>query len=627
MIRSDTRPEHHRRRNGFLIEADFLLSVFLGVSLNVVWLIGLPTTTFSQDQPQDHRTENAGSASEHPASDDPQAPSPEAARWMPADTVAMARFADVDQFRRQWKKSSFGAQLNDPAFAEFFQSVADRLRGASQGVGIDLVALWQDVEGELSIGIFPEKDGGLSLAVVADLGSDQAARQALTRLEAKMRQSDSEPTRVSVGGKELTSWQRRRDGRTSRLGYFRSGNQIIFGDTLQTLAETARFGSTTTSSTSTPTRPTLADDEVFQHVVDRITPEGDSTGINWYLNPSGIVRTAAGNMTGGVQPATVAAMTQQLGLDQFKGFGGSFWLGQGGMDSVTSTYGYVETPVDGIWKAFTMPATPQEPPEWVTEDVSIYSQVNWNGRRFVDAIGDLVDRAGGEGTWQGTIASAKVGGTDMTVGELAEQLSGPLHISGEIPESAQQLARQSTIFAIGIQDAESIRGLMKAIATEAGAEELSTDSDREAIYQTEFDTSQFPGLPPLEIAVAVTDDALMLSPNADYLQQTLGNRGTQRPLAQSPQYQEIAAQFPAQTAMITYQRQDGRIEGLYEQLRSGILGRGTLPGIAGQLLDLDFESLPPFPAMSRYLQSTGSFVVPTEDGFQIVSFATPPREQ
>lgn len=548
----------------------------------------------------------------------------DAARWMPRHTIAMARFADVDQFRQQWKQSSFGAQLDDPAFATFFQGVADRWRQASQGSDLDLIRLWQDIEGEFSLGVLPDESGGLSVVAVADLGSEQAAGQAIERMENNLKASSGEPTRVSVGETELTSWRRNRDGVTSRLSYFRSGNQIVFSDTLQTLAETARLGSAAPASAS---KSTLGGDDVFDHVMDRITPEGDSTGINWYVNPSGVIRAAATNMTGGAQPAAIAAMTQKLGLEQFKGFGGSFWLGQGGMDSVSSTYGYVDTPVDGFWKAFVMPATQQQPPNWVKDDVSIYSQVNWSGARFFDAVGELVDRAGGEGTWQRTVGTTKVGGTDMTVAEVAAQLSGPLHIAAKIPETAQQLTRQEAIFAMEINDTQAIRNLVAAIAAETAAEKLPGGTDQTDVYRMQLDTSQFPAVPPLELAVTVTDKTLMFSPNAKYLQETLQNADEGRPLSQSPSYQEIASQFPSQTAMITYQKQDGRIEGLYEQLRSGLIGGSGLPGLAGQLLNFDFQKLPPFPAMSRYLQSTGSFVVPREDGFQIVSFATPPREQ
>ena len=79
--------------------------------------------------------------------------------------------------------------------------------------------------------------------------------------------------------------------------------------------------------------------------------------------------------------------------------------------------------------------------------------------------------------------------------------------------------------------------------------------------------------------------------------------------------------------MITFQRQDGRLEGLYEQLRGGLLNVAGIPGVAGGQVDFDFKSLPPFTAMSRYLQTTGSFVVPEKDGFRIVNIALPPHER
>src|SRR5690606_3084543 len=112
-------------------------------------------------------------------------------------------------------------------------------------------------------------------------------------------------------------------------------------------------------------------------------------------------------------------MIDKLGLDQFRGFGGSFWLGRGGMDSVSSTYGYVETPVDGFWKALTLPASEQRPPAWVKDDVSIYSQINWSGDRFLQTMGELIDQTQGEGTFDNFVGSMHIGDSGMTVGELA----------------------------------------------------------------------------------------------------------------------------------------------------------------------------------------------------------------
>ncbi|WP_161604537.1 DUF3352 domain-containing protein [Roseiconus nitratireducens] len=552
-------------------------------------------------------------------SDRPVEAIPPAASWFPGETIAMARFADVDAFQRQWADSSFGAQMQDPAFAEFFAAVTEQLSGMSDGLGIDLTRLWREAEGELSVGLTRNSDGELAILAVADLADDTTAEQLLQRMERRLRGESSESTSATLGDLRLTSWQRKQDRTIRNLSYFRSGRQIVFSDGFQTLAEVARRGEDRSTQS-------LLNNDNFSHVMNAVTPGQDASGLQWYVNPLGVVNAAVrANLTAGTSAEAADAMIDRLGLGQFRGFGGSFYLGKGGMDSVSSTYGYVQTPVEGFWKAFRLPATEQRPPDWVKDDVSIYSQINWSAERFLQSVQEMVDRAQGEGAFAGAIGSMSVGNSEMTVSELAEQLSGPLHIAAEIPENAAQLARQKAVFAVGVADPAAIESLVKSLADGAGADPLPA-GDR-TVYRLSLDTSQFPGMPPMELAVAVSEQSLMFSPNAGYLQSTIAGDNQKRPLAESPQYQEIASQFPEQTSMISYQRQDGRMEGLYEQLRSGLLGAQGLPSLSGQLFNFDFQKLPPFPAMSRYLQSTGSFIVPQEDGFRIVSFATPPREQ
>ncbi len=545
------------------------------------------------------------------------APRRDAAAWLPADTLALARFANVEQFRQQWSSSSFGAQAADPAFAEFFDAVAARLSGLSDDLGIDLVRIWQHAEGELSLGVIRTSSNDLAIVAVADLPSQQDAAALIEQLEASLRDDAAVATRVQLGDQELTSWRHSSDRVIRSLGYFQQGGQIIFSDSLQTLAETARLDSDADE--------TLAKNPNYAHVIERVTPRGDTTGLNWYVNPTAVIETAAGmNLTGDANPELAQTLIKRLRLDQFRGFGGSFWLGQGGMDSVASTYGYLETPVEGFWKALQLPATEQQPPDWVKDDVSIYSQINWSADRFLQAVGELIDQTQGPGTFDQLVGSMQIGDSGMTISDLAQQLAGPIHITAEIPQSAMELTRQRAIFAIEVTDPERLRALADSIAARAGAE--ASEVAGAALYRYRFDTSELPNLPPLELAVSVTDDAVMFSPNAEYLEATLANRDAGRALADSPRYREIAAQFPSRTSMITYQRQDARMEGLYESLRSGLLGAGGLPGLTGQIFNFDFEKLPPFPSMSRYLQSTGSFIVPQEDGFQIITFATPPRE-
>lgn len=549
-----------------------------------------------------------------------------AAGWLPADTLAMGRISNVSAFLEQWDASSFGAQMDDPAFAEFFDSVARRFSGINDGLGIGIIELIQRVDGEVSFAAVPDTEIGVSLVAVAEFADSEAAEGFIGDLTAELRREKADPTVMQTDSATLHSWRRDRQRTFSNLNYFVSDQAVIFSDRLQTLAETANRGTGNGGNT-------LADNADFRHVMDRVIAGGNPSGANWYADPSGVVNAAVSAGMGTIAGAGQAAVENQLtdmvsalGLDQVRGLGGSFWLGQGGVDSVSTTYGYIETPVEGLLQALKLPATSQRPPDWVKDDVSIYAQMNWGVDQLLDAVERAVDQRQGEGSFDKMIGSTQVGQGEWSYGDLADRLIGPVHVAAEIPQGAQELTRQRALFGLGIRDAAEFGELIDELARNGGAEVSEVDGSRVYEYEAELPLA-FAGLPAPSLAVTVTDDAILFSPNGAYLRETLKSQATKRPLADSPDYQQVAAQFPERTSMISYQRQDSRLEGLYEQLRSGLLEAGALPGLTGQMFNFDFSKLPPFPEMSRYLQTTGSFIVPQEDGFRMVSFALPPREQ
>jgi hypothetical protein len=119
------------------------------------------------------------------------------------------------------------------------------------------------------------------------------------------------------------------------------------------------------------------------------------------------------------------------------------------------------------------------------------------------------------------------------------------------------------------------------------------------------------------VAASVAEGALMISTSPRYLGSVLSGRGRKRPLAQSPTYQQATGQFPEKTSMISYQRQDRRFEGLYEQIRSGKLQLPLYGGIVSGL-GLDFSKLPPAQALRPYLQTSSSFIEPADKGFRMI---------
>jgi hypothetical protein len=160
---------------------------------------------------------------------------------------------------------------------------------------------------------------------------------------------------------------------------------------------------------------------------------------------------------------------------------------------------------------------------------------------------------------------------------------------------------------------------MRKVAESMGGKPRTVEG--ETVYEFTF-PSVLPGRT-TTIGAAVASGSLMVSTDADFLAGVLRDRGRKRPLAESLAYRRVAEQFPEETSMISFQRQDQDFEPLYESIRSGTL----LPQVPGAAAGLDFSKLPRFDVLRRYLQSTGSYIEPIPDGFRFVDFALPPRER
>jgi hypothetical protein len=598
-----TNAAHYRAR----LTLHFFPIVAIGLSSCLVWA-----------NPPAHKLQpSPGDAHSH-------GPVRDAADYLPGDTLAVARIGNMAQFRKSFGDSSFGAQVDDPALRKFFTSVYGKLSRVTDGIGVSVTDLWQLIDGEFSLAAIKNQEGQLTVVAVADLGNEAAARALVQRLERQLQDEKADQTTLEVGSTQLRSWHRHARRNLANVSFFIQGGQVVFGEDLQTLAETAR-------RVQVAGTDNLGRNENFQHVMSRIAPGGDKSGLNWYVNSAAVVRAAvAADLAGASPPAELQQMIDAFGLDQVRGVGGTVWLGQGGMDSVSTTYGYVKTPVSGALKALTMPATAQRPPRWVKEDVSLYAQINWSPAHFIETLRDVVDRSRGKGAFDEALGSLNVAADGTTLSQVVQTIDGPLHIAAEIPQNVSEVLRQKMVFGFGIRDPKLLRGLLRQVAK--GRNESTQQIGGAEMIRFRVDISEaLPGVenvPPLELGILLTDQAVLFSPNAGYLAGTFSkDRGNLRPLADSPEYRRIASQFPERTSMISFERQDGRLEGLYEQLRGGLLNVAGIPGIEGAPFNFDFKTLPPFTTVSRYLQTTGGFIVPEKDGFRIVNMALPPHEQ
>ena len=281
-------------------------------------------------------------------------------------------------------------------------------------------------------------------------------------------------------------------------------------------------------------------------------------------------------------------------------------------DNITRTFGYVEPPVRGLLDALRLPATHQVPPNWVTDDANFYTQINWSGPRFYGAVANIFDSFQGAGAFKSVVGSARLPNTEITYEEAMNNLVGPLHIMANMPRTTGEVLRSPAVLAVGVSDAKKAGEMVRAIAEAAGARpEMVGDHP---VYKLRLPSVMGQEI---EVAASLAHGTLMVSTNPYYLESVLKGRGTKRPLRQSPIYKQATRVLPEKTSMLSYQRQNGRFEKLYDRLRSGKLQIPLYGGIVNAL-GLDFGKLPPGAAIRPYFQTSASFIAPADKGFRMI---------
>jgi hypothetical protein len=539
---------------------------------------------------------------------------------LPKRTLAFVKIPNAAEFRRKWNASSFGAMQRDPAFRPFFADLerqADRLAvGVKTTLGVGVRQLWLSLEGEVGLALIHSPEAGFAFVAVGELGTDaQSAARRLAALEAAVAARGGVGVRLKVADLDVTSWSFGSDAEKTTFSYFRRGRHIVLSHDLNALLALA-------AGTKGGRLESLAANPVYQYIADQTQASSGEPAVQWYVDPVGALEAAvAANLEGNPNRDLITGLLARSGIDRIKGIGGSIELASAFADNITRTFGYVEPPAGGLLEALKLPATQQVPPAWVKDDVNFYLQINWSGPRFYRAVADFFDSFRGAGSFRSLFGFGRLPNSETTYEDVMHQLVGPLHVVAKMPRSMRELFSQPAVLAVGVSDPKKAGEMIRRIADAAGARAETVG--KVPVYRLRFASPL--GGQDFEVAASVAEGALMISTSPRYLGSVLSGRGRKRPLAQSPTYQQATGQFPEKTSMISYQRQDRRFEGLYEQIRSGKLQLPLYGGIVSGL-GLDFSKLPPAPALRPYLQTSSSFIEPADKGFRMIEIGYWPND-
>ncbi|MEO1997301.1 MAG: hypothetical protein ABGZ17_18695, partial [Planctomycetaceae bacterium] len=350
---------------------------------------------------------------------------------------------------------------------------------------------------------------------------------------------------------------------------------------------------------------TLSGNSTYAYVASKCATSGRRPALIWYIDPINMVTTAL-QMSGqnSVQASMFLGFLPTLGLNGFRGVGGSWDLATGDFDSESRFFTYVDQPATGVMGLFQFPAADLTPPDWVPANASMYLQLNWDVAGAYKSVETLVDSFQGAGALQGIIdgMANNPNGPQLHVKkDVIDLLSGRIvMVSDPTTDSDLQTPRMLIAFGLAGGD-EKMRAVMTKIGGTPGFPGETRDFRGTTIYELPTPASTF--------GMATNRGHLVVATDVSMLEQMI--RGDVDSLKESSDFQKIMQHVPDRISAITYQKPESQLRQVYDLLRSGAV---PIPNI-------DLSILPEFDAVRKYLPTSGAYYVPDKNGALGVSFS------
>jgi hypothetical protein len=366
----------------------------------------------------------------------------------------------------------------------------------------------------------------------------------------------------------------------------------------------------------------LAGNKSFQTVGQKV---GDVGQVLWFLDIEQSIKLALGAMGEQGNAAQVEAQLQLTGINGLKALGGRAGFNQGGYDAFTKTFAYAPGDKQGLLKLLAFPPASIKPEAWVPAGVASYQTLNWDLDAFYSSLNELVD----------TLAPGVLANLEQQIaGPQGEGLSFQKDIFGPLGDRVSVITdfekpvtdkSQRFLFAIALEDAKAFESTLNKIFGIANASPKKRDFQGTTIYDIELPeipNAEEAGLPS-SISLTIAKDSMFIASKPNLLEQVL--RGGPS-LADNPDFQMVAKNYPSQVSSFSYQRPDESARVVYDMVKTGQLTQAVnqarqaqgQPDM-GQLFDP--EKLPDFSVFAKYLTQSGGFGQQEADGMLFTQFS------
>ncbi len=555
-------------------------------------------------------------------------------RRLPSQVYGYLSIRNTDELKQKFKESLMGQLLAHPELAEVRENIQQVIQENSgefeQESGVTLAEILSIPQGEIAIAAIQPPGKPLAPIALIDFGDKgDVVQKLLDKLGENLEDKDATRSTEDYQDSEIIMYKAENDDRPESmdLAYCIKDNVLVIGkgeDTVKSVL--TRWDGEHDS--------TLMSNDVFRYMV-KACGEEDSEAlplITWYIDPIGILKAiVSSSRQANQQMGMFMAFLPALGIDKFKGVGGSVQFGVGDYDSLSKTLFYIEQPTSGLMDVFKFPADAQTPPAWVTKEATSFSAVNWDVSKAYTAIETMADMIQGPGTLMrllDQLSEREFQGDLHLKKDLLDLLTGKVRTVSDTPDPEKPESSRS-LFALEVNNAADAEATLSKIAAVDGYPGETREFLGKTIYELPISGALAGGFGQAAdeeaedkmMGIAIVHDNLMIATDVKLLEQVMRDDPNAVKLSDTAEYKAVAKHFPEKTSIISYTK-DSNIKGIYEMLRSG--NTEFLTGDTFQ--DIDFSKLPEFETISRFLPPSGSFMVPNERGFLMQSFTAKKAE-
>jgi hypothetical protein len=559
---------------------------------------------------------------------------------LPKGTVAYVTVRNMTEFRTKFGQTMMGQMLGDQALQPLINSMqgklAEQLEKFQRESGFSVSELMSIPEGEMTISVTLGPNAGqFALTTLMDFsGREELFQKVLDRMQQEMEKNGVARIEEEIEGTPAQLIRVQVDESPIKLvpAYVVKDKNFVFSTHTDSLKSVlARW--------SGDHDETLASSESYRMIIDRCRGESSDTSalMTWFVDPLAIVR---GGLSVDPQMAFQAAMAmgvmQQIGVDKFKGMGGTSDMAVGDFDGYSRTFLFAESSTKGILNLMQFDEGAVGPPAWVTSDVLSFSSTRWNLEKAYNTVESLVDMFAGPGTTARQLdelaENAETGNLHLKK-DLIDQMTGAyVSVTDQVRQGDDASVRM--LWALELRNANAMKQVLTRIAGIEGFPGTQRDFQGETIYEFRIPEGAFenlgvPNLTRLQagganesgettLGLAVADQRLLLALDVTLLEQVLRGPGDRELLSASSLYKKVASRFPARAASIGFSRGDLALESMLESLKSEMLQQAT----QGQLeIDIDPSLLPSAEVLKKYTAPSGSYMESDEKGLRWTSFS------